>query len=194
MFKDRPPWVARKLEWNPLQPRTPPPRSVKFLGLSWKNDWRTNRHPLYNNMRERKRWNKKNQPKIHEVSDILFCRNLPQDNVQDSQGLLRILCFLTSQSHSNGFNWNFGSKTNINFHCFGLGWTPHPLGVTPIWTTTSTILRSPKTRSPHECQRKSLTLSHNIQRSSKITSPLWHDSIEYNCKVHIVARESTDCE
>lgn len=34
MFKDSPPWVARKLEWKPLHPRTPPPKSVKFLGLS----------------------------------------------------------------------------------------------------------------------------------------------------------------
>ena len=24
------PWVVRKLEWNPLQPRTPPPKSMKF--------------------------------------------------------------------------------------------------------------------------------------------------------------------
>lgn len=194
MFNDRPPWVARKLEWNPLQPRTPPPRSVKFLGLSWKNDCLTRRHPLHENMKEHKRWNKQNQPKRREVSDILFCSNLSQDNIQDSQGLLRVLCVLTSQSISNSLYWNLGCKTNIHFHCFGLGGTPHPLGVTPIWTTTSTILRSPKTYSPRQCQRKSLTISQNIQRSSIFISPLWHDSIEYNCELHIVAWESTDCE
>lgn len=52
MFKDRPPWVARKLEWKPRHPRTPPPKSVKFCGSLWKNDCRTKRQPLQPN-----KWN-----------------------------------------------------------------------------------------------------------------------------------------
>jgi len=38
MLRDRPPCVVLKLEWNPLQPRTPPPTSAKLLGSLWKKD------------------------------------------------------------------------------------------------------------------------------------------------------------
>lgn len=46
IFNDNPPWVVRKLVWNPRQPVTPPPTSMKFLESSWKNDCLTRRHPL----------------------------------------------------------------------------------------------------------------------------------------------------
>ena len=46
IFSDNPSCAVLKLEWNPLQPRTPPPTSAKFFGSLWKNDWRTRRHPL----------------------------------------------------------------------------------------------------------------------------------------------------
>ena len=51
MFSDRPPCVALKLEWKPRHPRTPPPKSVKLYGSSWKNDCRTRRQPLKNHIK-----------------------------------------------------------------------------------------------------------------------------------------------
>jgi len=46
ILSDKPLCVVLKLEWNPLQPSTPPPTSAKFFGSLWKNDWRTSKQPL----------------------------------------------------------------------------------------------------------------------------------------------------
>ena len=153
MFSESPLCVARKLEWNPLQPITPPPSSTKLEGLLWKNDWRTKRQPL----QEKKNSYKENcqiissklqnmPPELSEKKCILLCWMLPQNNIDHSNCFLSMLWFLTFQSKCDCTHRNFCCERQPNFVRLCIVRSSDPFPVTSRWTviTRAAICRSPE--------------------------------------------------
>jgi hypothetical protein len=157
ILSEGPLWVARKLEWNPLQPSTPPPRSTKLLGLLWKNDCRTNKQPL-----QAKRYTVKDriEPSIISAifvkyalwiawnSYILLSWVLPQNNVNHSNCFLTVLWFLTSQGQWDCTHRNFCRIREFDLISLRIVGPSDPFPVTSRRTVIgwTAICRSPESK------------------------------------------------
>lgn len=88
-FRDKPPSVGRKLEWNPCTPPTPPPTSNKLSG--GKKDCLTNIHPL--SISTALVLSKLNRERARRDSVVPIGYMMPQTDVKHSQGISRtVIC------------------------------------------------------------------------------------------------------
>lgn len=166
IFSESPLCVARKLEWNPLQPITPPPRSTKLEGLLWKNDCLTRRQPLQAKRNRYKRKLLATSSILQKFAFWIVCNNyvllrwvLSQNNINHPNCFLGMLRFLTSQGMSNSIHRNLCSKRQLNFICLRVVRSSDSFPVTSRWTI---IARAAVCRSP-ESKKVKLTLKNNHQ-------------------------------
>ena len=141
IFRDKPPWVVLKLEWNPLQPLTPPPIGTKFFTSLWKRTgeqggnlceqiWEHDIKDQAENLFE---------IQIPRIFNLLPSCTLAQNNIQHSQSVLKILCLLPLKSACNSLHGDLCSITYLNHEFLSLVGTPWSFSISIICIISSVI-------------------------------------------------------
>lgn len=139
MFKDKPPWVVRKLEWNPLTPTTPAPIGTKFWASLWKKDCRTRRQPLQKQKQKIRRCEliTSQETKVvikrsWEISLLSSC-TLSENDVKHSDRILKAVRFFSLESGCNSVHRNLSSVTYLHHELLGL--------IGPLWSFPVSVIR-----------------------------------------------------